>query len=194
MQGCLNIHKFNKCNLAHIEAQGKKNNKNFTMWEKQNETKTTVAVQIKLTIDTALENPAKPWRIFSVSFCFNPKLGKEVSKQSLLCLFRSSEPYSLPFSPRKSKVGKTRRKSTVTEQLGPSSRARAGEREEEKAGGDESSSAPGLPDHTECQACHSPSPRSRKDTLGTYWSSTSSTGWYAWQMQLWWLLSGTTSF
>lgn len=60
MQGCLNIHKFNKCNLALIEAQGKKNNKNFTMCEKQNETKTTVVVQIKLTIYTALENPAKP--------------------------------------------------------------------------------------------------------------------------------------
>lgn len=38
------------------------------MCEKQNETKTTVVVQIKLTIYTALENPAKPWRIFSVSF------------------------------------------------------------------------------------------------------------------------------
>lgn len=70
MQCCLNIHKFNKCNLAHIEAQGKKNNKNFTMCEKQNETKTTVVVQIKLTIYTALKNPAKPWRIFSVSFHF----------------------------------------------------------------------------------------------------------------------------
>lgn len=40
------------------------------MCEKQNETKTTVVVQIKLTIYTALENPAKPWRIFSVSFHF----------------------------------------------------------------------------------------------------------------------------
>lgn len=70
MQCCLNIHKFNKCNLAHIEAQGKKNNKNFTMCEKQNETKTTVVIQIKLTIYTALKNPAKPWRIFSVSFHF----------------------------------------------------------------------------------------------------------------------------